>query len=557
MVRPADLVLHGGNVVTVDAYDTVAESVAVRDGTIAAVGTDKQLRELIGGRTDLIDLRGRSLLPGFGDAHVHLGKGGLDRLLIDLSPVASLEEYGDIVVGYAAAHRGDGWLTGGGWALGAFPGGLPTAAMLDAYVSDRPMFLNNRDNHAGWVNSAGLRAAGITAATADPADGRIERDADGQPTGCLHEGAMRLVTARLPTPDDELLVKALLEGQRYLHSVGVTQWQDAIVGSYEPMPETYEAYVRIAADGRLTGRVVAALWLPRGPTEADLDRLRDRRARGFVGRLRSTSVKIMADGVCENRTAAMLEPYLGPNGQPTGERGIEFFSREELIRLVPQLDREGFQVHVHAIGDRACRNALDGVEEARRINGMTDTRPHIAHLQVVHPDDRPRFRALGVTATFQPLWAAHEPQMDELTLPVLGSARSAWQYPIRSLVNAGTRIAFGSDWPISSADPLWEIHVAVNHIEPAAYPYAGAADRTRVFLPDERIELHAAIRAFTMGTAFVNHLDAVTGSIEVGKAADLVVLDRDILASAVEGIADGRVLLTLIDGAPVYEAPGL
>jgi len=552
MVRPADLVFHGGSVVTVDAAGSVASAVAVRSGRIVAVGGDRDVRPFVGRSTDLIDLRGRTLLPGFGDAHVHLGKGGLDRLTIDLSPVATMEAYGEIVARFAADHRDRGWLTGGGWAKGVFPGGTPTAEMLDGYVSDRPVFLNDRDNHGGWVNSAGLGAAGITSATPNPPDGRIEHDATGEPTGCLHEGAMRLVTALLPAPSDDRLESALLEGQRYLHSVGVTQWQDAIVGSYEPMPETYEAYLRIASDGRLTGRVVAALWLPRGATDDDLDLIRDRRARGSVGRLCATSVKIMVDGVCENHTASMLEPYLGRDGRPTDDHGMDFFSRDELLRLVPPLDREGFGVHLHAIGDRACRHALDAVEKARLTNGWTDTRPRIAHLQVVHPDDRARFRALGVTAIFQPLWAAHEPQMDELTIPFLGAERSAWQYPIRSLSAAGATVAFGSDWPISSADPLWEMHVAVNHTALEEYPYAGAADRARVFLPDERIPLMAAIRAFTMGTAYVDHLETETGSIEVGKAADLVALDRDLFAGGPEGIAGARVVLTLVEGATVH-----
>lgn len=554
MVRPADLILHGGSVITVDAAGRIAQAVAIRDGRIVAVGTDREVLPLVGNPTETINLRGRSLLPGFGDAHVHLGKGGLDRLRIDLSPAATLEEYGAIVAQYVADHPSDGWLSGGGWAMSAFPGGLPTAAMLDGIVTERPIFLNNRDNHGGWVNSAGLRAAGIRAATADPPDGRIERDEAGEPTGCLHEGAMRLVTDLLPIPTDEDIVAGLLEGQRYLHSLGVTQWQDAIVGSYEPMPDSYEAYLRIAADGRLTGRVVAALWLPREATDDDLALIRERRTRGTVGRLRSTSVKIMADGVAENFTAAMAEPYLDANGMPTTNRGISFFPRDELLRLVPLLDGEGFGVHVHAIGNRAIHDTLDAIEAARRSNGWLDTRPHLAHLQVIDPADRPRFRELGVTATVQPLWAAHDPQLDELTIPFLDPRCHDWLYPIGSLAAAGATLAFGSDWPVSSPDPLWAIHVAVNRTMPPGYPY-GATDE--VFAPGERITLGSAIRANTMGAAYVNHLDAETGSIEVGKAADLVVLDRDLFADGPAGIADASVLLTLVGGAPVYEATAL
>jgi hypothetical protein len=554
MVRPANLVLHGGSVVTVDAAGRVAQAVAVREGQIVAVGTDREVRDFVGRSTETIDLHGRSLLPGFGDAHVHLGKGGLDRLRIDLSPVATVEQYAAIIERYAAGHPGDGWLTGGGWSMTAFPGGQPTAAMLDRIARDRPVFLNNRDNHGGWVNSAGLRAAAMTAETPDPPDGRIERDEHGEPTGCLHEGAMRLVTDLLPVPTEADVVAGLLEGQRYLHSLGITQWQDAIVGAYDPMPETYEAYLRIASDGRLTGRVVAALWLPRGATDDDLALIRERRASGSVGRLRSTSVKIMADGVAENFTAAMADPYLDATGRRTDNCGISFFSREQLLRLVPLLDRERFNVHVHAIGDRAVHDSLDAIEAARRANGWLDTRPHIAHLQVVDPADRPRFRQLGVTATFQPLWAAHDPQLDDLTLPFLGPERSGWIYPIGSLAAAGATLAFGSDWPVSSPDPLWAMHVAVNRTMPSGYPY-GATDKP--FLPDERITLTTAIRAQTTGTAYVNHLDAQTGSIEVGKVADLVVLDRDLFAAGPKEIVGARVLLTLVDGRPVHDSADL
>jgi predicted amidohydrolase YtcJ len=555
MAGPADLVLHGGSVLTMDAAGIVASAVAIRAGRIVGVGLDREILGFRGRTTEVIDLRGRSLVPGFGDAHVHLGKGGLDRLRIDLSTAHDLEEYGRIVRSFSGAHPGGDWLTGGGWSMTTFPGGTPTAAMLDAFVADRPVFLNNRDNHGGWVNSAGLRAAGISAATPDPPDGRLERDATGEPTGCLHEGAMRLVTGLLPEPSEAELVAALLEGQRHLHSLGVTQWQDAIVGRYDPMPDTFEAYRTIAADGRLTGRAVLSLWLPRGPTGDDLELICARRDSGRIGRLRATTVKIMADGVCENFTAAMLSPYLDADGAATTNRGISFFDREELERLIPLLDGEGFQVHVHVIGDRACRDALDAIAEARRRNGWLDTRPHLAHLQVVDPADITRFRELGVTATFQPLWAAGDPQLDELTIPFLGPDRSAAIYPIGAVAATGAGLAFGSDWPISSADPLAEMRVAVTRTRGAADPYGAPVDEP--FLPAQRITLGTALRAFTMGTAYVNHLEAETGSIEVGKAADLAVLDRDLRDDDGRALDGARALLTLVDGAIVHADPAL
>jgi predicted amidohydrolase YtcJ len=262
----------------------------------------------------------------------------------------------------------------------------------------------------------------------------------------------------------------------------------------------------------------------------------------------------MQDGVIENHTAAVLEPYLDADGSPTGNRGKSFIDPEELKSAVTRLDAEGFQVHVHAIGERAVREALDAFEAARAANGPNDHRHHIAHIQVVHPDDVPRFRELGVIANAQPLWAVNEGQMLHLTIPFLGTERSAWQYPFGSLVRSGAVLAMGSDWSVSSANPLWEMHVAANRTAPNAYEYGGGTDEP--FLPDERIDLPTALAGFTINSAYVNHLDHLTGSIEVGKRADLAVLDRDLFAHPVEEIADASVMLTFVDGERVYDAKG-
>jgi predicted amidohydrolase YtcJ len=442
--------------------------------------------------------------------------------------------------------------------MDVFPGGMPSAADLDRIVSDRPVFLSNRDNHGAWVNSRALELADVTSATLDPADGRIERDERGRPTGTLHEGAMLFVRRLIPEVSLEERERAIMVAQEYLHSLGITAWQDAIVGRYATMPDAYDPYVSLATRGELTAHVEGALWLERGRGLEQVEELLDRRARGNVGRFRANTVKIMQDGVCENFTAAVLEPYLDPSGAPTDNTGISFFDPEELGPIVTRLDREGFQVHFHAIGERAVREALDALEAALRANGANDNRHHIAHIQVVHPDDLPRFAQLGVTANAQPLWASNESQMVDLTIPFLGPERSEWQYPFRGLVGSGARLAIGSDWPVSSPNPLWEIHVAVNRTVFPAYPYADdERSLTDPFLPGERLELATAITAFTMGSAFVNHRDDVTGSIEEGKLADLVVLDRDLFAEGPEHIAEAEPVLTLVEGQTVFEAPAL
>jgi predicted amidohydrolase YtcJ len=551
--QDADLVLRGGVVYTVDAARSWAQAIAVRDSTIFAVGTEAQIAELTGPRTLAIDLGGRMVLPGFIDSHVHASAAGLERLRCDLSVAHGLDDYLAIVRRYAQANPGSGWITGGGWSIDVFPGGVPSRRDLDRVAPDRPVFLSNRDHHAAWVNSRALELAGVTASTADPADGRIEREPDGAPAGTLQEGAMGLVERTVPRAGVDEQVAGIAEAQRYLHALGITGWQEAIVGDYAVVPDCFDAYLEADRSGLLTARVVGALWWQRGLGLDQLDGLAGRRERASAGgRFQATSIKIMQDGVCENFTASMLAPYLDVHGSPGLGSGSSLFGASELKEFVTAIDARGFQVHFHAIGDRAVREALDAVAAARAANGAGDGRHHISHIQVVHPQDRPRFRELGVLANCQPLWACEEPQMTELTLPFLGPERSSWQYPFGSLLRSGAQLCFGSDWPVSSPNPLWELHTAVNRTVPPGYPYAGPG-AGETFLAGERIGLHDAIAAFTIGSAYVNHADEVSGSIEAGKAADLVILDRNLFARPVEEIALANVDMTFVGGQLVYE----
>jgi hypothetical protein len=547
----ADLAFVNGRVYTMDAARRWAGGVAVGEGQIVAVGTDAEVRELIGSGTDVVDLGGRMLLPGFQDAHIHAAASGLEMLRCNLSDAYSLPEYERIVRDYATAHPDDAWIVGSGWSMDVFPSGNPPKEALDGVVADRPVRLWSRDGHSVWLNSRALEIAGVTRDTPDPADGWIVRDEDREPAGTLHEGAIDLVERHVPEPSAEDRIDGLRTAQTYLHSLGITAWQDAIVGGHDP---TFDTYVSFARSGELTARVVGALWWDRHRGLEQVEDLIELRERSRAGRFRATSVKIMQDGVIENLTAAVLEPYLDADGRPTGNRGKSFVDPEKLKSVVTRLDAEGFQVHVHAIGERAVREALDGVEMARQTNGPNDHRHHIAHIQVIHPDDLPRFRELGVVANAQPLWAVNEGQMLHLTIPFLGAERSSWQYPFGSLVRSGATLAMGSDWAVSSPNPLWEMHVAVHRTAPNAYEYGGGTGEP--FLPEERIDLPTALAGFTINSAYVNHLDHLTGSIEVGKRADLAVLDRDLFAHPVEEIADASVMLTFVDGERVYDAQG-
>lgn len=506
-------------------------------GRIAAVGTAEAVSRLAGADTEVVDLAGRMILPGFQDAHVHPATGGLNRLRCDLEEAATLSDAVERIAAYAAGHPDVPWVRGGGWSYAWFPGGIPPSELLDRLVPDRPCYLRGRDGHSAWANRRALAAAGIDASTPDPPDGRIERLADGSPQGTLHEGAMRLVEVVMPPTSPAELEAALLEGQRYLHSLGVTAWQDAWVE-----PDLHEAYRSLAGDGRLTASVRGALWWDRETGLDQIDGLLERRAEG-VGGYMPGAVKLMLDGVVENFTAAMLHPYLGPDGTPTNNRGIDMIDPTALTAAVTALDGAGFQCHFHAIGDRAVRLALDAVEAARARNGWNDLRHHISHLQVVHPEDLPRFRRLGVAATAQPLWACNEPAMTELTIPFLGRERARRQYPFGSLLAQGAVLAMGSDWSVTTPHVMRQVSVAVTRMVPED-------ERLPPFLPEERIDLTAALHAFTAGSAFVNHLDADRGAIEPGAVADLVVLDRDPFEA--ERLWEVEVDLTVIGGEVVF-----
>ena len=513
----------------------------VVDGRIAEVRQGVRRIEHPG--AEVVDLSGAMLCPGFVDAHVHTVQGGLERLRCDLTQGSTREDYLRCVREYADARPEAAWILGGGWAMPAFPGGNPTAADLDAVVPDRPVFLPNRDHHGAWVNSRALELAGITGTTPDPPDGRFERDADGVPSGMLHEGAMRAVAGIVQDATPAEYHAALLEGQRHLHSLGVTGWQDAIVGAYSGMGDAGPAYAAAACAGELTAHVVGALWWDREQGLEQLPSLVARREEYSHGRFQATSVKIMLDGIVENHTAAMTSPYLDRCGHPTPNAGATFLEAAALREYVVELDAAGFQVHVHAIGDRSVREALGafaGTDPGRRH--------HVAHVQVVQAEDVGRFARLGVAANLQMLWACLDDQMVDLTLPYLGEGRARRQYPFRDLERAGARLVAGSDWPVSTPDPFRAVHVAVNR---TAYGEEGRAG-TEPFLPEQAVSLETALAAYTSGSAWVNHRD-VAGVLRVGAVADLAVLDRDPFAGTPDEIGATRVVSTWVDGVTVHQ----
>jgi predicted amidohydrolase YtcJ len=529
-------VFRHGAVYTVDAARSWASAVAVREGRIVYVGGDSLPAGLIGAATEVVDLAGRMVLPGFQDGHVHPVESGIDLGLCNLLGAATVDSVSAAILAWAAAHPTDPWVHGGGWELPLFPDAGPTRALLDRLVPDRPAILWAADGHSAWVNSRALARARITRDTKDPANGRIERDAHGEPSGTLRETAAALVGDMLPPVSDAETAAGLARADSLASGFGITTMFSA---------RTEESYLKAyaAADraGTLTARVVAALEVPGTDGDTLLARLRDWRARYASPHVYPVAAKLFQDGVIETGTAALLAPYL----RRGGDAGTPVRDQVTLDRLVAALDRDGFQIHVHAIGDRAIRMTLDALARARDANGARDARHALAHLELIDPADIPRFRALGVVANFEPLWANGDEYLTRLAEPFLGPARSRWLYPIASVVRSGAVVSGGSDWSVSSLNPLDAIEVGVTHRDPG--DTAGPP-----WHPLERVDLPTMIALYTINAAWAHHLDRETGSIEVGKLADLIVLDRNLFDLPPAHIHEARVVRTLLEGRTVF-----
>lgn len=539
-----DTVLENGWIYTGTEAEPLLGGIAIAGGRILTTDPDEvaRLAEIADER---IDLDGRLLVPGFQDAHVHPVSGGVELLSCDLTGCDTAEETVEAIRTYAEAHPELDWILGAGWSMDMFPGGTPTRELLDAVVADRPVLLENRDHHGAWANSRAFEAAGIDAHTPDPADGRFERRPDGTPAGTAHEGAMNLFDHVRPRPTEDAAYAGLLAAQDFLLSHGITAWQDAAVGVFMGSLDTLPIYRRAVREGTLVVRVRGAQWWDRANGEGQLADVLARRdevaAEADPDRLSIASVKVMVDGVAENQTAAMHDAYKDPHGHTTSNRGISFFDPAEMTEFVTELDANGIQVHFHALGDRAVTEALNALEAARAANGETDNRHHLAHLQLARRDDLPRFAELGATANLQALWACHEDQLDELTLPFLRDNAERDHYPFGELAASGARLAAGSDWPVSTPDPVAAIHIAVNRTSPgSSLPQLG---------PDsQKLSLRQALDAYTQGTARVNHLDRVTGTLEPGKYADFAILDRNLFELRDAELHTARIDETWIDG---------
>ncbi len=551
-VEAADLILLNAKVYTVVSTQPWASAIAIQNGQITYVGDDQGARELIDSNTQVVNLKGRMILPGFHDIHVHPVDSGV---LYQQCALFDIQGQGvgkllDKIRECALAKPDDEWIVGGGWTVSDFaPSGLPDKKLLDEIVPGRPVSLKSSDGHSLWVNSKALEVAGITATTPDPENGRIDRYPNSQePSGSLQEdSAIMLVMNHEPPLTSEDLINGLIYSRDLFHSLGITGIQDAIV-KLEPGDGYFglQAYNYLDDRDELNLHVVTALfWENETPLDQQLPKFLNAREKQRVdGNVKSTAIKIWQDGVIETHTAALLEPY---SDRSDGFRGYLQNSPDNLKKAVVALDAAGFQIHFHAIGDRAIRVALDALEKAKNINGGRDSRHHLSHIQQFDPADIPRFAELNVVANFQPLWAIQDNYITDLTWPRLGNERSKWLYPIGTIQRTGARIGFGSDWYVTSVNPLDGIEAAVTRLEPNGLTNIPLGN-------NEEITLSQAIENYTINSAYVNFLDEKVGSIEVGKQADLVILDRNLFAIPTSEINEAKVVATLFEGRLVYGA---
>jgi predicted amidohydrolase YtcJ len=535
----ADTIFINGGIYTVDAKRSWAEAAAVRDGRIVAVGRNEEVLPLKGQATRVVDLTDRMALPGFHDSHVHVASSGLEAMQCAIGDLKAVEAVLDVVK-ECAARTEEEWIVGGGWWVSLFDHRGPRKELLDQAVPGRAVVLYNVDAHSAWVSSRALELADISARTPDPEDGVIERDArTSEPSGTLREAAIDLVIAKAPAPSAEMRLEGLRRGLQHVRRFGITSFIEASANEVD-----LEAFKAVAQRGELSAKVRLALTYPNSGGE-DFEKLLARRNEVAGPRLNADSVKFYVDGVLEGETAALLSPYLNRPGHSSGIQ----IPVDELNAAVTRFDAMGLQVHIHAIGDAATRAALDAIEAARAKNGPSDQRPTIAHLQMIDADDIPRFAALGVTANFTPLWAFPDDYITQVNMPQVGVERVNRMYPIGSVHRAGGRIVAGSDWSVSTENPLPSIEVGLTRQDPD-----GAG--TDVLNASERVDLATMIAAYTIDGAWLMHQEKETGSIETGKAADFVVLEKDLFKIPTGEIGGVRVDLTMLEGEVLYQRSG-
>jgi predicted amidohydrolase YtcJ len=531
----ADRVYFHAKVWTADDAKPLAQAFATRGQRIIGVGTTEEMRALAGPSTAMVDLQGHLVVPGFNDAHWHFAS----LRDVELDGAATLAEMQQLLTAAAKAHPGEPWILGRGWGYDVFPGRMPDKKYLDGILPDKPAFIWERDGHMGLANSKALQLAGITRETKDPADGRIEHDASGELTGELKEGAVELVASKIPPPTAEQRYEDLKRLMAKAASYGITSLQEVSAGLD---PTQMAAFERVLAEGDFNVRSYVSVPLEKNATPehlAEFKRLKETYRGPLV---KFGSAKGILDGTVDAATAVMFEPFTN------GKNGIAFWTQEELNRSVAQYDLEGFQVMIHAIGDKAIHMAFDAYENAEKTNGTTGHRNRIEHAEVPVSTDYPRFKQLGVIASTQALFANPDATTLNNYAVLLGPARAAHADAFKRYDDAGAVQAFGSDYPVFSMEVLHGIYCAATRMTPEGTPEGG-------WYPENRISVEAALRHFTRDGAYASFDEKEKGTLMPGKLADFVVLSQDILIAAPEQILKTQVLLTVMGGRETYHAP--
>lgn len=538
----ADLIIDNAFIYTMDGARSIAQCIAIGNGKILFVGSNADAAPFAGPMTRIVDMSGKMILPGFHDSHAHPATGYLEREACDLSEMETKDQIAKTISNYAKEHASSTWITGGGWALPIYADAAPSKEELDTIVPDKPVFLYSQDGHSAWLNSKALEAANITSQTPDPFNGRIERKGTSkEPSGTLRESAIKLVKDVAPAPTDADYRNAVLEVQKEFNRFGIVGVQDAGVDE-----TLLKAYSSLDESNLLTMRVHAAMIVEPGDADPRIEELKKWRDKYDGKTLKVNSVKLWCDGVLETGTAALIEPYLG-NANTQTSTGMLNFPQQVLNAVVARLDAEGFQVHIHAIGDGAVRSALNAHAFAQSSNGWRDRRHHIAHLELIHPEDLTRFRDMNIIANYQPFWAYRDAYVKEQTEPKLGPVRSRRLYQIASMIRSGAVVVAGSDWNVTTQNPLDAIQVAVTRC-------GLTAPAATVMMPEEKTTLAEILSCYTINGAFLSKTEKETGSLEVGKSADFVVLDKNLFSIPPSQIHKAKVLLTMFKGREVYRA---
>jgi predicted amidohydrolase YtcJ len=537
---PVDLIVINGKVYAGGAAAELTEAVAVTGNKVVRVGTNREIQRLRRAQTEVIDAKGGAVMAGFNDSHAHLISGGLALDQVSLSDAQTLDAIKDTIRVWAEAHPERAWITGRGWYYQPFNGAMPTRQLLDSLVPDRPAYLTAYDGHTGWANTKALKLAGITRRTVSPANGTIVKDPrTGEPTGALKEAAMALMAAAAPTPTDEDRIAAVRAAMIEAHRVGITSVQNA-GGTAADL----ELFDRLRKRGELSLRIYQALRADATLTEAgleELDRVRTRFADDPL--LKTGGIKLVADGVIESHTAAMLEPY----ANRAATKGVARFTQGELNRVVALLDQRGWQVMTHAIGDAAVRMTLDAYQAAAKTNPAPERgrRHRIEHIETIDPADIPRFGKLGVIAAMQPVHATPSATPGDVWSTNIGEERAARGWLWNSIAKAGGHLAFGSDWPVMTLAPLEGLRVAVTRTTRDGLPAGG-------WMPAERLSLRQAIDAYTREGAWASFDDQRKGLLAKDLLADIVVLTDDIFAGPASRLTTTEVAVTIADGKVVY-----